>query len=248
MLKYKSRFMIQDYPKLIKYFASVNPLHLFLYVMPVIFFINMELDRTLNQLSVLGFLAGVLYWTFLEYAIHRWAYHTHFKNKFLVYFLGSFHAYHHSDMSDHRILNSGFLMITMITPTVLLPFLLFFNYSIVLSMGLGLASAYYIYECVHYLIHYREYKTGYMAYIQKYHLHHHDFAPHKNFGNSSHLWDIIFQTISPRYIDYKMSEKTRKTLITFKQKSEKLPEEKIDLPIGVLNQDYQNTSQETSLQ
>lgn len=210
-LKYNSKFMIQDYPELIKFFASVNPLHLSVYVIAFIFGVNYYL----NDFSLALYGLGILYWSFLEYSIHRWVYHTNFKNKFLKYFLGSFHQYHHSNLKDHRILNSGLLMILVLTPAILSPFTLILNKDQLLSMTLGLISYYFIYECVHFLIHYREYRSGYMKFIQQYHMHHHDFAPLKNFGNTTALWDILLGTYDANYKNYFFTPRVKESLITY---------------------------------
>lgn len=214
----KSPFMIQDYPHLVKYFASRNPLHLLMFVVPLWIFISYHLLKLNVAVSIfgIGFFSGVLYWTFLEYAIHRWGYHSAYKSKMVYYFLGSFHLYHHKDMSDHRILNAGFLMIYFLTPLVVSPFILLFSSSFVVSMALGLSLSYYSYECVHYFIHYKQYDSGYLKYIQNFHLHHHDKAPNKNFGNTSHLWDALLGSYDPTFKTYAMSSKTHETLITSK--------------------------------
>lgn len=217
----RSAFMITDYPQLVKYFASKNPIHLLLFVVPLWWYIGAKLMALpFDTLTlIIGVLSGVFYWTFLEYAIHRFAYHTPYKSKLIYYFLGSFHLYHHKDMSDHRILNAGFLMIYLMTPTVLLPFILLIEKSFFLySMALGLTLAYYGYECVHYLLHYKHYTKGYLGFIQNYHMHHHDKAPNKNFGNTSQIWDVLLGTYDGKYKNYAMSEKTKVTLITEKAK------------------------------
>lgn len=209
--------MIQDRPELIKYFASKGPLHLLIYVVPLWCFFSFQLAAHHPQLNLtlLGLLLGGIYWTFLEYFIHRFVYHTHYPIPFINYFIGSFHSYHHSNMKDHRILNAGFLMIYGLTPVVLAPFWpLVKDMAFLYAMALGLSLAYFGYECVHYLLHYKEYKTGYLGYIQRYHMYHHDHAPLKNFGNTSHLWDVIFGTYDKRYKDYQMGKRTEATLIT----------------------------------
>ena len=211
--------MISDYPNLVKYFASKNPVHLLIFVLPLYYFFGkMMMEAELSFLAgTLSFLSGVLYWTYIEYAVHRFLYHTHFKNRWISYFLGSFHLYHHQDMSDHRVLNAGFLMIYFMAPATIAPFyLITHNLGILAAMSVGLISAYYFYEWVHYSLHYKKYETGYLNYIQKYHMHHHDKAPHKNFGNTSHLWDYVFGTYDARYKNYVMSEATEKTMITSK--------------------------------
>lgn len=211
--------MIDDYPKLVKFFASSNPVHLLLFVLPlwVLSFYLMSGSSTSGLTLVLSFLGGVLYWSFLEYAIHRWLYHSKYPTRALHYFLGSFHLYHHRNMGDHRVLTAGFLMIYLMTPLVLSPLLYFTQDPGVFGAAtLGLTAFYYFYEWIHYTLHYKVHQSGYLNYIQKYHLHHHDRAPRKNFGNTSHLWDVVLGTYDPSYADYQMPLSTRDTLITLK--------------------------------
>ncbi len=211
--------MIQDFPHLVKYVASRNPVHLLLFVLPLwSFFLYHALStQSLTVTTVLAVLGGAVYWSFLEYVIHRFLYHTPYRSKFMKYFMGSFHSYHHQDMSDHRVLNAGFLMVYLVTPTVLSPLLLFTRDVQLLSgLALGLVSAHYFYEWVHYTLHYKVHEEGYLAYIQNYHFHHHDKAPGKNFGNTSHVWDVVFGTYDPAYKNYSMPAATQKSLITEK--------------------------------
>jgi sterol desaturase/sphingolipid hydroxylase (fatty acid hydroxylase superfamily) len=215
--------MIQDFPQLVKYVASRNPLHLLMFVLPLLsFFLFHALNTPSNAVTtVVAMIAGAVYWTFLEYVIHRFLYHTPFRNKTLKYFIGSFHSYHHQDMSDHRVLNAGFLMVYIVTPTVLSPLLLFTqDMQLLASLSVGLVSAHYFYEWVHYTLHYKAHQTGYLNYIQNYHFHHHDKAPTKNFGNTSHFWDVAFGTYDPAYKNYQMSVATQDTLITAKSDEE----------------------------
>jgi sterol desaturase/sphingolipid hydroxylase (fatty acid hydroxylase superfamily) len=216
----QSQFMIQDRPELVKYFASKNPGHLFLFVLPL-WYLSLKfifLSDVSSGSIIIAFIVGVIYWTFLEYGIHRWIYHTHFKTRILSYFLGSFHLYHHKEVGDRRVYNSGFLMIYLLTPVVLSPFLLITqDFGILSGLILGLSIAYYFYECVHFLIHYKKFESGYMAYIQSYHFHHHDKAPNKNFGNTSHLWDFLLGSYDERYKTYKMPAKSEVSLILGKK-------------------------------
>ncbi len=218
----RSQFMIQDYPELVKYFASKNPGHLLLFVLPLWYLSSkyMLLSEAYSGIIFVAFIIGAIYWTFLEYGIHRWIYHTHFKTRILSYFLGSFHLYHHKEVGDRRVYNSGFLMIYLVTPIVTSPILLVTrDLGIIGALVLGLSSAYFFYECVHFLIHYKKFNSGYLAYIQSYHFHHHDKAPNKNFGNTSHIWDFLLGTYDERYKTYKMPESSEKSLILVKKRS-----------------------------
>jgi 4-hydroxysphinganine ceramide fatty acyl 2-hydroxylase len=213
----RSQFMIQDFPHMVKYVASRNPIHLMMFVLPLLaFFLFHSISTSSNSLmTVLAMLGGVIYWTFLEYIIHRFLYHSSYHSGRVRYFVGSFHTYHHQEMNDHRVLNAGFLMVYIVTPTVLSPLLLFTqDFQFLSSLAVGLMSAHYFYEWVHYMLHYKAYETGYLNYIQKYHFYHHDVAENKNYGNTSHLWDLVFGTYDPAYIKYSMPESTKETLIT----------------------------------
>lgn len=208
--------MIQDYPQLVKYFAAKNPFHLFLMALPLWMLAAYGALASTTSWAVLlsCFLAGVFYWSFLEYAIHRWPYHSSLTNGFLKYFLGSFHQYHHQVMKDYRVLNAGFLMVYVVTPIILSPLLFFTrDLSVIGAVTLGLISAHTFYEWVHYTLHLDKFESGYLGYIQRYHFHHHDRAPLKNFGNTSHLWDVLLGTYDPDYKHYVMPESTRRTLI-----------------------------------
>ena len=217
----RSSFMIQDYPQLVKYFASRNPVHLLLFVVPLFVFFLYHALAAGPVTLILGIIGGIVYWSFLEYAIHRFLYHIHYPTKLIKYFLGSFHMYHHSDMTDHRVLNAGFIMVYFVTPTVLSPLMLVTqDLSLLASVGTGLVAAHYFYEWVHYTLHYKAHDTGYLNYIQKYHFHHHDKNPNANFGNTSHVWDVVFGTYDPAYKNYEMPVKTRASLITEKTSEE----------------------------
>lgn len=216
----KHTYMVEKYPNLLKYFASKNPGFHFVLISPLLgFFILQSLKLNLSILSVIGTLsAGILWWSFLEYAIHRWAYHTPFKSKLMNYFMGSFHLYHHTKMEDRRVYNAGFLMVYLMAPLVLSPFY-FVSQSIELTclFGLGVIGFYFFYECVHFLLHYKSFESGYLNWIQLYHFYHHEKRPDKNFGNTSDLWDRLLRTHDSRYRDYELSAKAVGTLITTRE-------------------------------
>ncbi len=208
--------MIQDFPHLVKYFASKNPLHLLVFVLPLwlsLFYFS-SFQTTNLVMAVIAFFMGVIYWSLIEYCIHRFLYHTHFESRLVNYFIGSFHQYHHENQSDHRILNAGFLMIYVLTPLILCPVFYFSqNLELTCNIGLGVLSGYYFYECIHFLLHFKVWEKGYLKYIQAYHFHHHDFQSSSNFGNTSSFWDLVFRTYSSDYKNYSMPPRTKECLI-----------------------------------
>ena len=218
----KPTFMVQTHPWLIKYFASRHPLHLLLMILPLVWWLlKLALASALTGFAwgvMLGL--GVVWWSFMEYAIHRWAYHSKYPTKWLHAFMGSFHLYHHVDMSDRRVYNAGFLMVYLIAPVALAPvWLLTFDSALTGAFGLGILAAYYGYEWVHYLLHYRVYPSGYLGWIQRYHFFHHERQPNKNFGNTTALWDLLLGTHDPAYKTFKLSAKAEATMITSQEES-----------------------------
>ena len=205
----KENTIVQTHPWLIKILGSKNPGYVFLSTIPlyVIFFSYAKDIESITQTIALLVMA-VLYWSFIEYAIHRWPYHIIFKNKKLRWFFETFHLYHHRNIEDRRVLNAGPLMIYPMVFVLLLPiyYILGKNLVTLSVFGIGLGLSYNFYECVHFFIHYKKFQSGYFSYIQKYHLHHHYKKWNKNFGNTSHLWDMLLGTYDGSYKEFELSK------------------------------------------
>jgi len=224
MSKAKSKFITQDHPWIISVFGSKNPFFVMLFASPLLLLFIHKLLKYNESISpflvIVLFFVGMIYWSFVEYAIHGWVYHAKSTYKKHQYTIGSFHLYHHLDKFDLRVLNAGPVMIYAASMVLVAPIHFFFNdWAITSSIALGLLFSYVAYEFVHYFIHYKRYESGYMRFIQNYHFYHHDNAPLKNFGNTNPYWDKFFGTYDPGYKEYEMTETTSNSLIT-SQKSE----------------------------
>lgn len=196
--------LVQTHPQLIKFLGSKNPLWVALFALPLV--VIFALSTPLSLIGLVGIVGGFLYWSLFEYLVHRFPYHTHFRHPKVRWFIESFHLYHHRVREDKRVLNSGPLMLYPLAVLLLAPLLLAgMNLATVAAVGLGLVLYYVFYECIHYLIHQRVYSTGYLAYIQKFHLYHHDKAWSKNFGNTLPLWDLVFKTYDPRFKQHEIT-------------------------------------------
>lgn len=146
-------------------------------------------------------LAGAIYWTLIEYIIHRWIYHIRYRNFSFRTFIESFHMHHHRDITDGEVLNAGPLLVYPMFVVVHLP-LVWMKPDDLAFLALGNILMYSFYEFVHFRIHLRPGKSRYISFIQKFHLHHHYFDPGVNFGNTSPLWDHIFRTYDPNYLQF----------------------------------------------
>ena len=209
--------IVDTHPGILKILASKNPVFVFINILPALaFFLYNILAAGVPKASDAGyFLFGIFYWSFFEYAVHRWLYHTRFTSQRVRWLFETFHLHHHRDLSDKRVLNAGPLMQYPLLATLLAPVYWFTGYDlrIISVTGLGLAGYYLFYECVHYGIHYKKFAGGYMQYIQKYHMYHHEKAWLKNFGNTSHVWDMVFNTMDEKYKNYELTEEQSGSLI-----------------------------------
>jgi sterol desaturase/sphingolipid hydroxylase (fatty acid hydroxylase superfamily) len=205
--------MIQTHPQLMILFLSKNPLYVFLALVPLYIFLLSQIINPQTPILklIISFLGGLLYWSFFEYAVHRWPYHYQYKNLKGRWFIETFHLFHHREIEDPRVLNAGILLIYPLLTALLLPvWLITQNFEVVAAVGFGLLGYYFFYENVHYFIHrppVNGWKTTfplnlfgqYMKFITRYHLHHHHHNWNKNFGNTSVLWDKLFGTYDPGY-------------------------------------------------
>jgi len=165
--------------------------------------------------SALHFLIGLLIWTFLEYLLHRFAFHapeeimreTHeisaslaldqpvipalptFRHK--IYFI--FHGVHHEYPSDSRRL--------VMPPVASIPMGLvaWLIISTILAESAiptfaGLLTGYLIYDSTHFVVHHRSVPTPFGKLLKRTHMRHHFLDPDENYGVSSPLWDIVFGT------------------------------------------------------
>jgi sterol desaturase/sphingolipid hydroxylase (fatty acid hydroxylase superfamily) len=157
----------------------------------------------LQQHSVLTFLllfgSGWLFWTFCEYWIHRYVYHVHTDQPWLLKIQHMGHGIHHQFPKDPTRLA--------MPPLPALVLILFF-YGIFWLIMRGYAVAFFpgflfgyvLYISLHYAQHrLKPPKFGPWKRLWKYHaLHHYKFPETKVFGVSTNLWDAVFGTLPPR--------------------------------------------------
>lgn len=145
-----------------------------------------------------AFLGGVLITTFIEYALHRWAFHFEPKtdkgrfNHFLL------HGYHHDFPNDPMRLVLPPIAIWPVAVVVGTVYYFVFGAYFWVVFG-GTALGYIAYDWTHYYTHHFNPKRGLGKWIKRYHMMHHHDSPHHRFGITSPLWDFVFGTfLSPK--------------------------------------------------
>jgi sterol desaturase/sphingolipid hydroxylase (fatty acid hydroxylase superfamily) len=189
---FESRFM--------EFFSHVHPMTPLVIYLPVIGFM---LDLALRQRGMtigaaLCWLAlGVLIWTLVEYAMHRWVFHYEPKSRLGNQFHFLLHGVHHDYPKDATRL--------VMPPVVSIPLALLFYGLFLLVFGriapaafAGFLTGYLFYDMVHYATHHFTMKRGIWLWLKKYHMRHHYDDDHVSYGVSSPLWDYVFGTRAPR--------------------------------------------------
>ncbi|HIB37686.1 sterol desaturase family protein [Mesonia sp.] len=143
---------------------------------------------------ILLFLAGLLFFTFVEYIMHRYLYHipaTSERKKKISY---TMHGVHHDYPKDKSRLAMP-PVLSLVVATVL-----FIIYRVVLGdyvFGFlaGFLIGYAGYLAVHYSVHAFKVPSNFLKVLWHHHSIHHYREPDRAFGVSSTLWDHIFRTM-----------------------------------------------------
>jgi dihydroceramide fatty acyl 2-hydroxylase len=147
----------------------------------------------------LGFLAGLFFWTFAEYTLHRFVFHFPPRTPALERVTFLFHGIHHAQPQVKTRL--------VMPPAVTIPlaFLFYGLFYLVFTIVLkapgwtnpvfsGVLIGYLVYDLTHYATHHFPMRSGYLKFVKRYHMQHHYKTPNQRFGVSSPLWDWVFKT------------------------------------------------------
>ena len=126
----------------------------------------------------IGFLLGMLLWTFAEYTLHRYVFHYQPRNPWQEKIVFLFHGIHHlQPQCKTRLVMPPAVSVPMIGPT--------FS---------GFITGYLIYDMTHYATHHLPMRHGIWKFLKRHHMQHHYRTPDRRFGVSSPLWDLVFGT------------------------------------------------------
>ncbi len=141
------------------------------------------------------FIAGVFFFTLIEYLTHRYFFHLIPKTKKQEELVYKVHGMHHDYPKDTmRLVLPVFFSLPIATAFFFLFKLVMGVY--VFSFFPGFIFGYAIYEFIHYLVHaLRPPKNRFWKNLWINHSIHHYREPNKAYGLTSPLWDIVFQTM-----------------------------------------------------
>jgi sterol desaturase/sphingolipid hydroxylase (fatty acid hydroxylase superfamily) len=191
------RTWVEDRPGLLRLFGARHPLFSLLFAVPLaalLLALAWRPERGAGAI-IIELAAGVAYWTFFEYALHRWFYHWRPRRLAWRRAVESFHVYHHRDVADRRVYNAGPLLALPVTLLLAGPVLaLTFSRAATATVMMGTLGSYQVYEWFHHAFHVRVHAGGWLGYMQRFHLLHHDHDWRANFGVTNPVWDLIFGT------------------------------------------------------
>ncbi len=170
------------------------PLFIFVPIISYLFYSAIINGALFWWQMVAWFVGGIFIWTITEYFLHRFLFHYEPPGKLGKRMHFIFHGVHHDYPNDSWRL--------VMPPAVSLPLaLLFFLLFDALVEGIalnpffaGFLFGYLCYDMLHYAIHHAPMKGKIWMALKTHHLKHHFKDPHKGYGVSSPLWDIIIGT------------------------------------------------------
>jgi sterol desaturase/sphingolipid hydroxylase (fatty acid hydroxylase superfamily) len=180
----------------LEFLTKTHPLVIWGIYLPVIIYLPYYASTTfeLSGLFIaLIFLAGVLFWTFFEYIMHRYIFHLASESpraKRLAYIM---HGNHHEFPRDRQRLFMPAV------PSLILTSIIFLIMYVLLGLNAfmffpGFILGYLLYASMHYAIHAWHPPFKWMKPIWRNHHLHHYKNDEKGFGVSSHIWDKVFGT------------------------------------------------------
>ncbi len=138
---------------------------------------------------------GFLAWTLVEYGLHRFVFHWVQGKEPWRSLSSGLHIAHHRDVEARDLIFAPPFVGFLLAPTEIAIFSLA---SGSLSRGLlievGLFLGYFLYEWVHWSVHFGPARNSLTKYWKAYHLYHHFKEPKRAFGVTTPLWDHVFGT------------------------------------------------------
>jgi dihydroceramide fatty acyl 2-hydroxylase len=141
---------------------------------------------------------GLLAWTLIEYALHRWVFHWKPRSALgrRIHFLA--HGVHHLDPWDPTRLVFPPAAGILVASGILGLYALLLPFGAALAAMSGTIAGYVVYDMTHYYTHHAKPRSAWGRFVKAYHLAHHHKHWERMFGVSQPLWDVVFRTGRPR--------------------------------------------------
>lgn len=142
----------------------------------------------------LAFAAGLLLWTFLEYVLHRFAFH----ERKLGQRAAREHLEHHAKVDHFAPLSHKLALAVPIVGAIFGVCWLVTSAPVAAGLAVGVVTGWLSYEVLHRRIHVAAPLNAYGRWARRHHLSHHFGNAKLNHGVSSPFWDHVFGTHAPK--------------------------------------------------
>ncbi len=188
----------------LEFFTHISPVAIVLLWLPIaiLLLVYAAINATGSGFPAfipLGFLIGIILWTFAEYTLHRFVFHYQPTSPFQERIIFLFHGIHHAQPQVKTRLVMPFAV--SIPAAVIFFGLFYLIFAVILKspqwvapLMSGFLIGYLAYDLMHYATHHFPMRSGYAKYIKRYHMMHHYKDPNTRFGVSSPIWDWAFGT------------------------------------------------------
>jgi dihydroceramide fatty acyl 2-hydroxylase len=168
------------------------PVVIFAPAIAVLFVLGVSELTALETVGV--FAAGWLFWTLMEYWIHRLVFHFEPEEGPGARFHWIIHGVHHDHPNDPLRL--------VMPPSVSVPlaaafyglFVLVLGTDVANMFGAGFLAGYLFYDMTHYHVHHHRPRTRVGKVVRELHMRHHFQDDTRGFGISAPFWDYVFGT------------------------------------------------------
>uniref|UniRef100_A0A914MGW7 Fatty acid hydroxylase domain-containing protein n=1 Tax=Meloidogyne incognita TaxID=6306 RepID=A0A914MGW7_MELIC len=128
------------------------------------------------------FMFGILFWTLMEYSLHRFIFHWHPNPN------------SKQQLTLHFFINKDRLVFPPAAALIIVG--LFYNFYRFIASISGKLTGYIIYDLIHYYLHHGTPEANSKWHKRKiYHHNHHFKDSQSGFGISTTLWDYVFGTL-----------------------------------------------------
>jgi len=165
----------------------------FIYAIGLLYYTKVATELGNMQIVAL-FFGGTFFFTFAEYAVHRWVYHPgEHASEARVKFCDTVHGVHHDYPKDKSRLAMPPVLALLVATLLLVLFrTLMGHFAFAFLAGFMVGYAFYL--LIHYCVHIFRAPNNFMKALWVNHAIHHYSEDEVLFGVSSPLWDYVFGT------------------------------------------------------
>jgi sterol desaturase/sphingolipid hydroxylase (fatty acid hydroxylase superfamily) len=210
--------------KYLEFFTKTHPLVIWGMYLPLIIFLLYYSNKvkTLGVLTVmLSFFAGIFFWTFFEYIMHRFVFHFIAESPRLQKIVYVMHGNHHEYPRDKERLFMppvpSLVLASAIFGVMFFVSKLLGVNAFVFSFFAGFMLGYLMYGSMHYAIHAWNPPFKWMKPLWRNHHLHHYKQQERGFGVSSTLWDRVFGTMFDLKTEKEDKEKVKELMFDGKE-------------------------------